>query len=91
MSKRKKNTFFRCIFIILFLFFVFEVVKQEIKIYEINNEIAATHHKIAELSNKYQILQEEHNNIDNPEYIEKIAREEYNMVRKMEVPVLVKE
>jgi len=91
MNKRKKISFFRCIFIILFLFFVFEVVKQEMKIHEINSEIASTNYKITELSNKYQNLEQEHKSIDNPEYIEKIAREEYNMVRKMEVPVLVKE
>lgn len=91
MDKRKKISFFRCIFIILFLFFLFGAVKQEIKIYEINNEIATTNHKVTELSNKYQNLQQEHKNIDSPEYIEKVAREEYNMVRKMEVPILVKE
>ena len=91
MGKHKKINFFRCLFLLLLLVFVVQIVKQEIKIYEIKNEISSTKGRIAELSEKQKQLQAEQKNASDPKYIEKIAREEYNMVKKGEIPVLVKE
>lgn len=91
MNKRKKISFFHCIFTVLLIFFLFKFVKQEIQIYEINNEIGSTNAKITDLSLRYNKLQEEYANSDKIEYIEKVAREEYNMVKEREVPILVKE
>jgi cell division protein FtsL len=91
MIKRRKINLFRCIFIILLGFFIVQIVKQEIKIYHLNNEIDATRTKVAELTRQYEKMEEERKSVNDPSYIEKIAREHYNMVKKEEMPVFVKE
>ena len=91
MVKRKKINFFRLIFVLLLLFFVVEVVKQEVRIYRLNKEIEMTRVRLEELSSQQEALAAEQKKINDPAFIEKVAREEYNMVKKMEIPVLVRE
>ena len=90
-NKQKKLNIFRLIFVCLLLFFVVEIVKQEIKIYELKTEIETTKNKISELSKKEKSLIEEEKMINDAKYIEKIAREEYNMVKTLEIPITLKE
>jgi cell division protein FtsB len=68
-----------------------QIIKQEIEIYQLNNEIAATRTKVADLTRQYKKMEEEQKSANDPLYIEKIAREHYNMVKKEEMPVFVKE
>ncbi len=91
MAKQKKINVFRFLLIVLLVFFAVQITRQELKIYEINKEIDASKTRIADLKEKQLQLQKERENASNPAYIEKIAREDYNMVKKGEVPVLVKE
>ncbi|MDR3348233.1 MAG: septum formation initiator family protein [Acidaminococcales bacterium] len=91
MIKHRKISLFRCTFIVLLCFFVVQIIEQEIKIYHLNNEINATRTKVAELTRQYEKMQEEQKSVNDPSYIEKVAREHYNMVKKEEMPVLVKE
>lgn len=91
MARRRKINLFRCLFIILLCFFLVQIVKQEIKIYHLNSEIDATRTKVAELARQHEKMQEEQKSVNDPLYIEKIAREHYNMVKKEEMPVFVKE
>ncbi len=90
MRKRKKINMFKLIFMVLFLFFAFRIVQQEIKIYQINQQINATKSNITELEKRHEALKEEQKMVNDPKYIEKVAREDYNMVKTMEIPVTVK-
>lgn len=91
MAKRKKINFLRLVFILMLCFFIVEVVKQEIKIYQLNQEIKSTQNRIDELSKQHEQLLQEESSVSDPKFIEKVAREDYNMVKQNEIPVLVKE
>jgi cell division protein FtsL len=88
--KRKKISLFRCVFAIMLCFFTAQIIKQEINIHRLNNEIEATRGKIAALTRQHEKLEEEQRSVNDPQYIEKVAREQYNMVKKEEMPVFVK-
>ena len=63
--------------------------KQEYRIYQIKQEQAATEQRIEALKKKKGELEAERKRLDDPRYIEKLAREDYNMVGKNEVPLFI--
>ncbi len=63
--------------------------KQEYSIYLIKEEQAATEQRIAVLKQQKAELEAERKRLDDPRYIEKLAREDYNMVGKNEVPLFI--
>ncbi len=65
------------------------VCKQEYRIYQIDREKAATQQRINQLKEQKAQLEKERKNLDDPRYIEKLARENYNMVGKNEVPLFI--
>ena len=65
------------------------VVRQEYKIYQLKQEKAATEERINALKAKQAQLEEERKRLDDPKYLEKLAREDYNMVGKNEVPLFI--
>jgi cell division protein FtsB len=90
MFKRKKINIFRCIFIIIFLAFLITALKQEMILYRLHSEIETTKVNIKTLTDKKARLEEERQQTSDPRYVEKIARDEYNMVKKEEIPVFVR-
>ena len=91
MQKRKKrgNKVFTYIFGIVVLICLGIVVQQEYKIYQLKQEKAATEARIEALNEKQAKLEAERKNLDDPKYLEKLAREDYNMVGKNEVPLFI--
>ena len=91
MQKRKKrgNKVFTYIFGIVVLICLGIVVQQEYKIYQLKQEKAATEARIEALNEKQAKLEAERKKLDDPKYLEKLAREEYNMVGKNEVPLFI--
>ncbi len=78
----------------LFIFFLVAaclgiVFKQEYRIYQIKQEKSATQQRIDQLKKQKAQLETERKNLDDPHYIEKLARENYNMVGKNEVPLFI--
>ena len=73
--------------IILLVFFSFAIIfvfgdHGVLKLYKIKNERKMIQKKIAELRDEKEILKNEKNRIENDlDYIEKIAREKYKMVK----------
>lgn len=65
--------------------------KQEYEIYQIRQAQAAAEQRIEALRKEQQALEEEKKRLDDPRYIEKLARENYNMVGKNEVPLFIVE
>ena len=91
MQKRKKrgNKVFTYIFGIVILICLGIVVQQEYKIYQLKQEKAATEARIEALNEKQAKLEAERKKLDDPKYLEKLAREDYNMVGKNEVPLFI--
>lgn len=65
------------------------VFKQEYRIYQIKQEKSATQQRIDQLKKQKAQLETERKNLDDSRYIEKLARENYNMVGKNEVPLFI--
>lgn len=59
------------------------------KIYKIKQEQAATQTRIEDLKKEEAALKAERKKLDDPKHIEKLAREEFNMVGKNEVPLFI--
>ena len=93
MQKRKKrgNKVFTYIFGIVVLICLGIVIQQEYKIYQLKQEKAATEARIEALNEKQAKLEAERKKLDDPKYLEKLAREDYNMVGKNEVPLFIVE
>lgn len=91
MQKRKKRSSkdFKIIVWIVVLICLVIIGRQEYSIYQIKEEEAATQQRISELKNKKAQLEAERKRLDDPKYIEKLARDDYNMVGKNEVPLFI--
>ena len=91
MQKRKKrgHNWFAYILGIVVLICLGIIAQQEYKIYQLKQEKAATEARIDALSEKHANLEAERNKLDDPKYLEKLAREDYNMVGKNEVPLFI--
>lgn len=63
--------------------------RQEYKIYQINKEMSATQQRVDELKKVQAELEAERKRLDDLKYIEKLAREDHNMVGKNEVPLFI--
>ena len=91
MQKRKKrgNRVFTYILGIVVLVCLGIVIEQEYKIYQLKQEKAATEARIDALNEKQAKLEAERKKLDDPKYLEKLAREDYHMVGKNEVPLFI--
>ena len=91
MQKRKKrgHNWFAYILGIVVLICLGIIAQQEYKIYQLKQEKAATEARIDALTEKHANLEAERKKLDEPKYLEKLAREDYNMVGKNEVPLFI--
>lgn len=87
-NKRKSRKFF-FFFVALVCICLGIVFKQEYEIYQIRQEKDATAERIDKLKQTKASLEKERDSLSDPEYIEKLARDEYNMVKKNEVPMFI--
>ena len=88
-SNKRGNKVFTYIFGIVVLICLGIVIQQEYKIYQLKQEKAATEARIEALNEKQAKLEAERKKLDDPKYLEKLAREDYNMVGKNEVPLFI--
>ena len=65
------------------------VIIQEYKIYQIQKETEATQKRVEELQKLQADLEAERKRLYDPKYIEKLAREDHNYVKKDEVPIFI--
>lgn len=66
------------------IYFVYIMIWQQVMISQKNKEIRALEEKINAASQQTEELKKELENIDDPEYLEKIARERLGLVRPNE-------
>lgn len=86
--KKRKSLFGLIMFLLLAVGFTTLGIKQY-KIYRIKQEQAATQARIDDLKKEEAALKAERKKLDDPKHIEKLAREEFNMVGKNEVPLFI--
>ena len=80
---------FRRVLIVLVIIFVAILGRQEYKIYQIQKETEATQKRVEELQKLQADLEAERKRLYDPKYIEKLAREDHNYVKKDEVPIFI--
>ena len=80
---------FRRVLIILVIVFVAILGRQEYRIYQIQKETEATQKRVEELQKVQADLEAERKRLYDPKYIEKLAREDHNYVKKDEVPIFI--
>ena len=91
-ENEKKNRIardFRRVLIVLVIIFVAILGRQEYKIYQIQKETEATQKRVEELQKVQADLEAERKRLYDPKYIEKLAREDHNYVKKDEVPIFI--
>ncbi|MBR2182044.1 MAG: septum formation initiator family protein [Acidaminococcaceae bacterium] len=91
-DNEKKNRIardFRRVLIVLVIIFVAILGRQEYKIYQIQKETEATQKRVEELQKVQADLEAERKRLYDPKYIEKLAREDHNYVKKDEVPIFI--
>lgn len=90
-EKKKKGMagWFKVAIIIAAVCCVGTIINQEIKIYQIKQEQAATQKRLEALEKQKASLEKERKLLDDPKHIERIARDDYNMVGPNEVPLFV--
>ena len=86
-KKRRSSNDFLWVLIILLIICLGVLGRQEYKIYQINKEMSATQQRVDELKKVQAELEAERKRLDDLKYIEKLAREDHNMVGKNEVPL----
>src|SRR5690554_6540374 len=86
---RKKGFFysrgFRIILIVLVLFAAYRFYLNQREVRQIKREIARIEQELKEVERRKKELEEELGHIDDPAYIEKIAREELGLVKPGEL------
>ena len=80
---------FRRVLIILVIVFLAILGRQEYRIYQIQKETEATQKRVEELQKMQADLEAERKRLYDPKYIEKLAREDHNYVKKDEVPIFI--
>ncbi|MDD4320663.1 MAG: septum formation initiator family protein [Acidaminococcaceae bacterium] len=85
----KAFKYFKIVLFVILALFLMRVAQQGYTIYVVNKETARTQEKIKQLEKEQKQLEQEEKNLGDLKYIEKLAREEHNMVRKGEIPLFI--
>ncbi|QZY54730.1 FtsB family cell division protein [Crassaminicella profunda] len=82
---KKKNRFFYMVLLMIGLYVSWIVIKQQIELKELRNQEQTLNKKILELKKEEARLEEEKNLGNDPQFIEKVARERLKMVKPNEI------
>lgn len=87
-EKRRINGF-KLLLLFIAVCFLIALAHKEYRIYQVNKELENTRQRIENLKGEQDSLEVERKKLDDLRYIEKLAREEHNMVGKDEVPLFI--
>lgn len=88
-TKKKKRHDFLILCLVLVVACGIIIARQEYKIYQVDQELEATNQRVEKLKKDKAELEAEKARLDDLKYIEKLAREDHNMVGKDEVPLFI--
>lgn len=86
---KQKTSWFSVLLLLLMLFFSTRVIAQEYRLYQVRQETQTVARHIEELKAQQVALEMEKQQLNNPVYLEQMAREKLNLVRAGEVPCVV--
>lgn len=86
---QRKISWFSVLLLLLTLFFSGRVIAQEYRLYQVRAETKVVSRHIEELQQQQVALQQEKQQLNDPVYLEQLAREKLNLVRPGEVPCVV--
>ena len=89
LKNKKKVQTFKIILGLIILLFLVRVGQQLYTIYTVRQETIKTEAKVEGLKKQKEALEKEKENLGDIKYVEKIAREEHNMVGKDEIPIFI--
>ena len=88
-SRRKTNRRFLVLVLVCCLPLLGRAVHQGYRIFRIHQESVRTEKKVQQLKAENDALAQEKENLGDIRYIEKVARDEHNMVGKNEIPLFM--
>lgn len=86
---QRKISWFSVLLLLLTIFFSVRVIAQEYRLYQVQSETKIVSRHIEELQQQQAALQQEKQQLNDPVYLEQVAREKLNLVRPGEVPCVV--
>lgn len=89
VRKNRSARLFKLVLFIVLVACLSVIFRQEYSIYKIKKEQASVKQNIRALQEEQRKMQQERKMLEDSRYIEKIAREDYNMVGKDEVPLFI--
>lgn len=90
MRKSKKTVhYFKVILLVIIALFLVRVAQQGYTLYRVHRETIKTEAKVKALEEEKAALEKEKASLGDINYIEKIAREDQNMVKKNEIPLFI--
>lgn len=89
VGTQRKISWFSVLLLLLTLFFSGRVIAQEYRLYQVRAETKIVSRHIEELQQQQAALQQEKQQLNDPVYLEQLAREKLNLVRSGEVPCVV--
>ncbi|XVK25759.1 cell division protein FtsL [Pectinatus frisingensis] len=84
--KKRRFNIFIVITVAVIGYFIYVAVEQQIYINNITQERIAVDEQLAKAKKENAELKQEKEALEDPQYIEKIAREELGMTKKDEIP-----
>lgn len=86
---RRDKKFLKWIVVLFVVVCVISIGRQVWRLFELQKETSATKNRIEKLELEQDRLRDEKDKLHTSEYVEKIAREEYNMIGKNEIPIFI--
>lgn len=77
------------VIILIAVISLYQLGKQAYDLYLVRKETVKSSEKIKAIEKDNERLEEERSNLHDPKYVEKVARDEHNMVGKNEVPLFI--
>jgi cell division protein FtsL len=90
-GKRRRFNIFFLVLVVIFLYFSGILVNQQIHLHQVDAAQEEAGQRLARAQQEHDALIEEKNSLEDPAYIEKIAREELGMTRHGEIPYAASE
>jgi len=89
LARLTKTKYFLLAIVLLVGGFGVSFARQGYMLFRVHREMARTQSRVENLKQENAALEKEKENLGDLRYIEKVARDEHNMVRKDEIPLFM--
>jgi len=85
-GKKKKSRWFPAAVAVIVLYFMTVLVSQQVRLNHVERDQTAADYRLEEAKQENEALLQEKERLNDPEHIERIAREELGMTKQGELP-----